>query len=317
MREDRQIPPLDWAPSSLLEAITDQISIQDRDLRIRYANRAGLDAFGDDMIGRFCYDVYERRSQRCQGCPVQECMATGKPALCERVVFDKADLPWFAEIVATPLRDSEGGIVGAFEIVRNITDRKMIEEAADKGRRETAALAKVAMALSTYMDLQDVLDVALEQAIDISGAVGGLIRLVDEETGHLVTRTWRTTTNQSIHKDVPPPQSLGAGVVGGAALSREIQIIDDLSLNPRITGTEHGRGLIKLGLNSMVVVPLICRDKVLGTLALGSFERAKFCQADQGLLSAIAGQMSISIENARLLEALRAEANERVVDDRT
>ena len=132
----------------------------------------------------------------------------------------------------------------------------------------------------------------------------------------MVTRTWRTTTNQSIHNDVPAPQTLGAGVVGGVAKSREIQIIDDLSLNSHITGSEHGRGLIKLGLNSMVVVPLICRDKLLGTLALGSLERCKFERADKGLLSAIAGQISISIENARLIEALRAEANNRDTDDR-
>lgn len=317
MREDRQVPPLDWAPSRLLETITDGISIQDRDLRIRYANRARLNVFGDDMIGKLCHEVFERRSQRCEGCPVKECMATGKTASAERAGFDENDAPWFAEIVATPLRGSDGAVVGAFERVRDITERKLIEQAADKGCRETAALAKIAMALGTYVDLQDVLDVALDQAVDICGAVGGLIRLVDEETGRLVARTWRTTTNQSIHKDVPAPQSLGAGVVGAAALSREIQIIDDLDLNSQITGSDHGRGLIKLGLNSMVVVPLVCRDEVLGTLALGSFERAKFCQADKGLLSAIAGQISISIENARLLQALRAKAKDRVADDRT
>jgi len=301
---------LEWSPARLLESITDGISIQDLDMRICYANRAHMDVFGEDIVGRFCYEVYERRTEACDGCPVSECLATGKPATALRVGFNKRGVPWFADIVATPIRNPGGDIVGAVETVRNVTDRKLIEQAADKRHRETAALAKIAMALNTHVNLQDILDVALEQAIDISGAVGGLIRLFDEASGLLVTRTWRTTTNQSISKKILPSQRLGEGAVGAAAANLEVEIINDLSRNSEISGTEHGRGLLELGLNSMVIVPLVRKGQLVGTLALGSFERAKFENADEGLLSAIAGQISISVENARLLEAARAQAKD-------
>ncbi len=300
-------PLFEWAPASLLEMMSDGVSIQDRDMRIRYANRSHRDAFGHDIVGKLCYEVYERRSQCCQACPVKECLATGRPASAQRAGVDENGARWFADITATPLRSPDGDIVGALELVRNITERKLIEEEADRRNRETAALAEIAMALNSCTSLDNILDVALKRSVELCGAVGGLIRLLDK-AGQLVTCTWYTTTNEPILDAILPPQRLGVGVIGRAAETRRIEIVDDISGAAGVAKTDHGQGLIKLGLNSMVIVPLHYRDDLIGTMALGSFEKAKFRGVDQGLLSAVAGQISISIAAARLSEEADKEA---------
>lgn len=305
--EQEGTPP-EWAPVNLLETMAGGISVQDLDMRIRYANAAIRRDFGDDIIGKHCFEAYERRAEQCDGCPVRECLATGRPATAQRVGFDKRGKAWFADIVATPLRNQSGEIVGAVETARNVTERKLIEQETDRRNRETAALAEIAMALNSNVELDDILAVALEHSVNICGAVGGLIRLLDEESGLLVTRAWHTTDNQPILEEILPPQKLGDGIIGHAAQTSQILIVDDLRQAPEISATAHGKGLLKLGLNAIIIIPLTSKDKIFGTLALGSFEPGKFRQADKGLLSAIAGQIAVSVESARLLQATRADS---------
>lgn len=111
---------------SVIAAIGDGISIQDRDFRIIYQNEAMRNLIGDH-IGEFCYQAYERREGRCAGCPVAEVFIDGEAHTTERVgITDQGEV--HVEITATPLKDAEGNIIGGIEAVRNITERKQSED---------------------------------------------------------------------------------------------------------------------------------------------------------------------------------------------
>jgi len=111
---------------SIIAAIGDGISIQDRDFRILYQNQMQKNLVGDH-IGEFCYMEYEKREQRCEGCPVAQVFEDGRVHTSERVApSDKGIL--HAEITASPLRDSTGRIIAGIEVVRDITERKKAEE---------------------------------------------------------------------------------------------------------------------------------------------------------------------------------------------
>ena len=79
--------------------------------------------------GRNCYEVFEGNSSLCPDCPVRSAYATGKAVTCERTgIATLSDGPGRARVLtATPIFSSDGTILQAVEIVRDITDLKKTE----------------------------------------------------------------------------------------------------------------------------------------------------------------------------------------------
>lgn len=112
---------------AIIEAMGDGLSIQDTNYRVLYQNRVHKNLVGDH-IGALCYEAYEKKEQRCEGCPVCLAFKDGGIHTVERVApTDKGII--YAEITASPLRDFTGKIVAGIELVRDITKRKLAEEA--------------------------------------------------------------------------------------------------------------------------------------------------------------------------------------------
>ncbi len=111
---------------SILEAIGDGISIQDRDFRILYQNHYHKQLIGHHE-GELCYVAYENSKDRCEGCPVALAYADGGIHTVERT--SRTDRgPLSMEITASPLRDASGAIIAGIEVVRDITQRKKAEQ---------------------------------------------------------------------------------------------------------------------------------------------------------------------------------------------
>lgn len=157
-------PHISWA-EAVLESISDGVSIQDKDLRIVWVNQAHKEIFGDDILGKYCYEVYERSSEPCTGCPVEEAFQSGVTAFTTRIGIDKDGRSWWADIAATPLKDGAGKVVAAVEIVRNATERKLLEQAADRKQREVSALATLTSNLSALLTRKDAMVEALSYVV--------------------------------------------------------------------------------------------------------------------------------------------------------
>ena len=111
---------------SILAAIGDGVSIQDREYRVLYQNPAHIAMTGDHH-GRFCYAAYEGRHSVCEGCPVALTFADGKVHVVERTA-DREDSLMRYEITTSPLLDEEGHIVAGIEMVRDITERRRAQD---------------------------------------------------------------------------------------------------------------------------------------------------------------------------------------------
>jgi sigma-B regulation protein RsbU (phosphoserine phosphatase) len=95
------------------------------------------------------------------------------------------------------------------------------------------------------------------------------------------------------------PVKLGEGLVGYAALHKEPVLVDDVSKDPRyIKAVEDVR--------SELVVPLLLKDRCIGVFDLESPELAAFTKKHVELLTLLAAQAAVAIENARLYEEIRA-----------
>jgi diguanylate cyclase (GGDEF)-like protein/PAS domain S-box-containing protein len=109
-----------------IEAIGDAVSIQNTDFNILYQNQAHKDIIGDH-IGEYCYRAYEKRDHVCKGCPVAMTFQDGCVYTKERSApTDRGTI--YVEITSSPLRDKTGKIIAGIEVVRDITDRKRMED---------------------------------------------------------------------------------------------------------------------------------------------------------------------------------------------
>jgi PAS domain S-box-containing protein len=111
---------------AIIAGIGDGISIQDTNFKVLYQNRIHKDFIGDH-VGEFCYEGYERKDHVCQGCPVATSFKDGRIHTTERTVLRDDKMSYF-EITASPLRDSTGEIIAGIEVVRDVTERKTLEE---------------------------------------------------------------------------------------------------------------------------------------------------------------------------------------------
>lgn len=146
-----------------LQAIFDAagvgISIIDRDFRILKYNekqRALLvdDGIGD-VTGRFCHDVYCNKCSPALDCPALDTMETGKPVIVRNVAKKGKHF----QIVTTPLRDGEARIIGAIEVLLDISDTKRAQDAAREQRgfylTEKSKLAAILQSLSEGLLVTD------------------------------------------------------------------------------------------------------------------------------------------------------------------
>lgn len=96
-----------------------------------------------------------------------------------------------------------------------------------------------------------------------------------------------------------PRVPLGEGLVGYAALHREAVLVSDVSQDPRY---------IKVvpDVRSELAIPLLLKDRCIGVVDLESPELDAFSKRDVEILTLLASQAAVAIENARLYEEVRA-----------
>ncbi|MBA3296443.1 MAG: GAF domain-containing protein, partial [Acidobacteria bacterium] len=94
--------------------------------------------------------------------------------------------------------------------------------------------------------------------------------------------------------DVPRIR-LGEGLVGYAALHREAVLVSDVSQDPRYIS-------IVPDVRSELAIPLLLKDRCIGVVDLESPELDAFSKRDVEILTLLAAQAAVAIENARLYE---------------
>jgi histidine kinase len=76
-----------------------------------------------------CYDAFLGRSERCHDCPAQAALDTGKPQSYETQRQGPEGPDGWLEVHVSPLFDSSGQAVAVLEYARDITKRKLAEQA--------------------------------------------------------------------------------------------------------------------------------------------------------------------------------------------
>lgn len=120
---------------AVLNTVSDAITVIDKDLKVIFQNEAVQQIYGTN-IGEKCYAAYRGRQEPCENCIILEVIRDGKPQRALRdIELPDGSVLWM-EVFSGPFRDKEGLIIGAVEVVRNVTEQIRLSETCVTLRRE-------------------------------------------------------------------------------------------------------------------------------------------------------------------------------------
>ena len=118
-----------------MNTVSDAITVIDRDLKVIFQNEAVQKIYGV-KVGEKCYEAYRGRQEPCENCIILDVIKDGKPKKALRdIQLPDGNILWM-EVFAGPYRDQEGKIIGAVEVVRNVTEQIRLSETCVTLRRE-------------------------------------------------------------------------------------------------------------------------------------------------------------------------------------
>jgi signal transduction histidine kinase len=170
----------------------------------------------------------------------------------------------------------------------------------DLGAERARALVEIGLALSSTLDGDGVLSLVVDRAAQLVAADGATLFLVDRDTGELWSRVVRGAQLREIRL------AAGRGIAGWVARTgRPVAIADAYEDERFDPGVDRRSGYRT---RSVVCAPLVGRTgEVSGVLEVVHRKPGVFGPEEQRLVSAVASQAAVAVENARLF----AEASER------
>ena len=179
-------------------------------------------------------------------------------------------------------------------------------------RAETLALFnEVSRSANAKLDLSEVLNIVVEMAPRLLGCEHGSIFLLDAESGRYVPSAAYGFPLEHITSLTFAP---GEGLAGAVAETGMPLAVDDVRKDPRFI---PGPSAVEIG--ATVVVPLTVSNQVVGVLCVDRREPHVFSAAEVATLSALADQVAVAVENARLFDKVRRFSHEleQRVEERT
>jgi PAS domain S-box-containing protein len=123
----------------ILDMLIEHVVYHDMEMKVLWANRTACRSAGlglEEVVGRYCYEIWAQRSAPCDDCPVKLAHATGRPQSVEKRTPEGRCL----HINASPMFDADGRIKAMVELTLDITERKEMENALKKNEEYLKSL---------------------------------------------------------------------------------------------------------------------------------------------------------------------------------
>jgi GAF domain-containing protein len=173
-------------------------------------------------------------------------------------------------------------------------------------QRETATAQVLQVINSSPGNLTPVFDKVLEKAVGLCEAAFGSMLLYDGERIDTVAVRGVPPAFADYVKTDCPVHGSSTGPTRILAGERVVHIADLAAEEPYTAGDSQRRALVDLGgARSLVCVPLLRDDAILGIIAVYRQEVRPFSEKQIGLLQNFAVQTVIAMENARLFTETR------------
>jgi GAF domain-containing protein/anti-sigma regulatory factor (Ser/Thr protein kinase) len=228
-------------------------------------------------------------------------------ALLGVLVLNRLHVDPFAEKQIQLVRTFADQAVIAIENARLLGELRERTDELGRSVDELKALSEVGQAVSSTLELRDVLSTILHRSVDLSGADAGVIfryRRAD--------RTFRFVEavgyNEAMVKDARQ-LDVGENVTGlGVAIANRAPLqIPDLRERPPNPLRDQA---VAAGYRSVLIVPLVGADRILGATVLQRRVVGEFPAATVRLMQTLAAQSVLAIQNARLFREIAEKSEE-------
>ena len=164
--------------------------------------------------------------------------------------------------------------------------------------KEINALLEISKAIASGLYLEDVLRLIVTVTANLMNSKICSLWILDERDQKL-----KLKATQSISEEYLKERSLamGEGVVGHVALNNQPMTILDVLKEPLYKEKELAK---KEGLVSMLSVPMCIKDRVIGVINCYTSYPRPFSKSEEEMLTTVANQAAICIENSGLMETL-------------
>ena len=190
-----------------------------------------------------------------------------------------------------------------------IDNARLYEQTDEKLREKVSQLTtlqRVWASIASSLDLNQVLDMIVRHAAELSSADKAAIFQVDEQEQNLMIVAGYNLSEQYMTMRV----AVGEGTVGRSVAERTPVRVEDALDDPVLAAVYPQ--IAAEGIRSMFCVPLLFQDRVLGGISVYTRERHEFSEEQIQLVSTFAHDAALAIENARLYQeaqrALKAQA---------
>lgn len=176
----------------------------------------------------------------------------------------------------------------------DLENQKLLQEL--KQKVETlSALYEVGKALTSTLDLEQVLPLVMEKAQELLGAEASSLLLIDPGTGELAFQV-ALGKKGSVVRELRLKK--GEGIAGWVALQGRSALVNDVHQDPRFCRAVDER--TEFTTRSLVCVPLLAREQVIGVIeVINRRDGRPFEERDLELLNSLAAQATLAILNAR------------------
>jgi signal transduction protein with GAF and PtsI domain len=157
------------------------------------------------------------------------------------------------------------------------------------------ALSKIGNAITSDLYIEDILRLIVIVTAEIMKSKICSLMLVDSKTGEI---SIRATQSMSEEYNKKPPLKIGEGIVGKVVLQKKPIAIMDVTAEKEYKYRDIA---IKEGLKSLLCVPMIVKGKVVGVINCYTQKPHKFTQTEINILTSVANQAAVAIENTELI----------------
>jgi GAF domain-containing protein len=175
---------------------------------------------------------------------------------------------------------------------------------------ELKALGEVGQAVSSTLDLQTVLSAIVGHAVQLSGTSGGVIYEFDEAAQEFHLRASFRMEGEIVQALQVTPVRPGQGATGQMATVRAPVQVPDILEEREYTGTRVRPMLARLGYRSVLAVPLLREERIMGALTVWRKEAGNFSTEVVNLLQTFATQSALAIQNARLFREIEEKSQQ-------
>jgi len=173
--------------------------------------------------------------------------------------------------------------------------KSRLAERSESASRRMEVLAGLAQKISEANYLDRILQAISEMLAETLDSPVCSIMLVDEDRRELVISAARCSSPDYLHK---MPLKIEDSLIGRVVREARPVCVPNVLEEKQYRYPELAR---RTGLASLLSVPMMTRDKVIGTINIYTRERRQFTEDEIGFVRVAAGQAATAIENARLM----------------